>query len=261
MRSCAIWILPFLAACAGAPKVGVELPLKDTDPLAVIEARVDGAGPYTFAIDTGVDRTVIDKTVALRLAGGRIAVLELGEVTLHDIPFDEAELGSVTGTHGILGIDVLHRFNPTIDLAGRTLSLRPRGVPVPAGGVEIPFELTPEGRLLARGKLEGADIVWWIHLGFSRSPVVATLEKYVEAEVGVSTAVEAAKRGEARVTMVLVKAVTAGGLVRRNQLGLAGAFPKELPNGELIGGILSAPFFGRAALSFDFDRGVLRVRE
>jgi len=91
--------------------------------------------------------------------------------------------------------------------------------------------------------------------------VAATLDAYVEAGVGVSTAVEADKRGERKVTMVVMNKVTAGGLTRAMIPGLAGAFPKDLPDRGDIEGILSAPYFGSAALTFDFQRGILTVRE
>jgi len=251
-----IWAALVLAGCAGGG--AVEVPLDTSSSMPGVAVRVNGAGPFVFTIDTGFNETVLHSELADQL-GGRIERLQIGAAEVVAPPFKVMDLKQITGTQGVIGIDVLRRFVVTIDPKAGRVSLKPIGSP-PAGGVEIPFELRG-GRIVAKGRLEGRAMVWWIHTGFATVGVVATLDAYVEAGVGVSTAVEADKRGERKITMVVMNQVTVGGLNRSMIPGLAGAFPKDLPDRGDIEGILSAPYFGGAALTFDFERSMIRVRE
>jgi hypothetical protein len=158
---------------------------------------------------------------------------------------------------GLLGVAELMHFTATIDPAEKVLVLRPRGAPYTESGTEIPMEVS-DGRILVRGKLNKREMLWWIHTGFLTAPLTASLDAYEEAGVGVSTARAAADQGKRKVTIVLVQTASAGDFKKQMQVGLAGAFPDGLD--PRIEGILCSPFFGSAALTFDFDRSVLIVR-
>jgi hypothetical protein len=121
--------------------------------LIVVQAMVNGAGPFNFLLDTGSTRTVIDPELARQLqapAIGNVAlttVLHIREdklVQLEDVRLGKASVPGSTavvdkllrqkmlapGIRGILGEDFLSNFDLLIDYKARTLRL---GDAPPAG--------------------------------------------------------------------------------------------------------------------------------
>lgn len=118
--------------------------------LALVPVKIDGHGPYTFALDTGASRSLIDSQVAKELGvkkvgsaakiggvGGtknaplvRVRAWSMGGVKLpptalvmSNLPFGNAS----TGIQGLLGSDMLSRFDViTIDYTRQELRLHPR---------------------------------------------------------------------------------------------------------------------------------------
>ena len=118
--------------------------------IAVVPVTIDGKGPYTFALDTGASRSLMDTGVAKRLhvprkgTAGKIAGInsvskaalvkvttwQVGQIDLpattivmSNIPFGNA----YAGIQGLLGSDMLSRFDVvTIDYAKQQLRLHPR---------------------------------------------------------------------------------------------------------------------------------------
>jgi hypothetical protein len=234
-------LVPALLLIGCATHGPVEAPLKG------VEVRVNGTGPHIFTVDTGANETLIDE----KITRADHADLQIGAIKLKDVPCKPAG-------QNILGLDVLQRFNVTLDSESGKLTLRPRGKPHGQTGTEIPFEIAKPGRIVVRGKLNDRDILWQIATGFSPAAVHASLRAYEEADVGVSTAAEAEKRGEQKVTIVLLRKVSIGPYSKTLVAGLAGTFPKE--GMGLIEGILTLAYFGNSAVTFDFDRNVLIVR-
>ena len=121
--------------------------------LMVVEARVNGAGPFSFLVDTGTTRTVIDPELASQLqlpAVGEVNVTTVLHyrqdklVRLQDIRLGQASvsgLGAIVdkltrqkmlapGIRGVLGEDFLSRFDLLIDYKERVIRF---GEPPPAG--------------------------------------------------------------------------------------------------------------------------------
>ena len=118
--------------------------------LALVPVTIDGHGPYTFALDTGASRSLVDSAVAKELGvkqvgsagkiggvtGSKRAVLvkirswKTGTINLprttvvmSNLPFGNAS----GGIQGLLGSDVLSRFDViTIDYSREELRLHPR---------------------------------------------------------------------------------------------------------------------------------------
>jgi hypothetical protein len=112
--------------------------------LIVVQAMVNGAGPFSFLLDTGTTRTVIDPDLARQLQAPTV-----GEVVLTGIlrerqdkliQLQNVRLGEVSvssfgaivdtlprqkmlapGIRGVLGEDFLSKFNFLIDYKGRLL--------------------------------------------------------------------------------------------------------------------------------------------
>jgi hypothetical protein len=146
----------------GAAPPSPALPSGDESPPAVAvssigghlfaEVRLDGSAPLRFAVDTSggeiVDQAVAEK-LGLRLGrrvnlggvgghsetGRRVTVgrVELGAARLDDVRFValpiERSFGVAEGVHvdGIIGPALLARFTVTIDAAGGSMTLAPRG--------------------------------------------------------------------------------------------------------------------------------------
>jgi hypothetical protein len=112
--------------------------------LIVVQTMVDGAGPFSFLLDTGSTRTVIDLDLARQLqapAVGEAAVTTVLHyrldklVRLQDVRLGEASVSGlgaivdklarqkmlVPGIRGVLGEDFLSRFDFLIDYKQRSL--------------------------------------------------------------------------------------------------------------------------------------------
>ena len=141
-----------LAAQAQQTKETIRFKLHDGY-LMVVEARVNGAGPFSFLVDTGTTRTVIDPDLAHQLQTPPVGEVKVTTVLhyrqdklvrLQDVRLGEASvsgLGAIVdkltrqkmlapGIRGVLGEDFLSRFDLLIDYKERVIRF---GEPPPAG--------------------------------------------------------------------------------------------------------------------------------
>jgi hypothetical protein len=121
--------------------------------LMVVQASVNGAGPFRFLVDTGTTRTVIDPDLAQQLQAPAVGEVNVTTVLhyrqdklvrLQDVRLGEASvsgLGALVdkltrqkmlapGIRGVLGEDFLSRFDLLIDYKQRLMLF---GEPPPAG--------------------------------------------------------------------------------------------------------------------------------
>jgi len=121
--------------------------------LIVVQTMVNGTGPYSFLLDTGTTRTVIDPDLALQLRAPAIGAASITTVLhvrqdklvqLENLEMGEASVSSLAavvdklarqkllapGIRGVLGEDFLSRFDILIDYQKRLLRV---GDPAPEG--------------------------------------------------------------------------------------------------------------------------------
>jgi hypothetical protein len=156
-------LLAVLAVVGGVARAGsrgsvaardltVELSIvkRGKNVIALVPVTVDGHGPYTFALDTGASRSLVDSAVAKKLqvprkgTAGKVAGVgaitkatlvkvrswSAGDVKLPpttivstNLPFGNAS----SGIQGLLGSDMLSAFDVvTIDYGKGQLRLHPR---------------------------------------------------------------------------------------------------------------------------------------
>jgi hypothetical protein len=130
--------------------VGLKVIHQGHNVIALAPVTIDGEGPFTFALDTGASRSLMDTAVAKRLhapkkgSAGKIAGInsvtkaglvkvgswQVGQIKLpattivtSNIPFGNAYVG----IQGLLGSDMLSQFDVvTIDYKREQLRLHPR---------------------------------------------------------------------------------------------------------------------------------------
>jgi hypothetical protein len=197
----------------------VTVKFVQTDPLPVIEAKVDGRGPYFFLIDTGGPQFTIDPVLADSLgaprfgeeqgtfAGGRkspvgrsrIRSLGLGDATFHDVPvslLDCSRFSPMAGGRrimGVLGTLVLMRTRATLDYPGGALILERRGSTASGATPDssrhvMPMWLAGDHYILARGRLgDGPEALWFVDTGLAGSAVTAPASTLTAAGLTVRT--------------------------------------------------------------------------
>lgn len=118
--------------------------------IALVPVTIDGHGPFTFALDTGASRSLVDSAVARKLevpkngTAGKIAGVgavtkaslvrvkrwSVGEVRLPSTTIVSSNIAfgnASSGIQGLLGSDMLSRFDVvTIDYGKGQLRLHPR---------------------------------------------------------------------------------------------------------------------------------------
>ena len=121
------------------PGDSVVLPLVGTPTLPLVEATINGAGPYRLLIDLGSNvillrRNVVDAsrgTVLVDRARSDIAHVDaigLGPARLEDVTiasYDELDVD------GVLGYNALQHSSFTLDFPGQRLVLHRRELPEP----------------------------------------------------------------------------------------------------------------------------------
>jgi predicted aspartyl protease len=115
--------------------------------LALVPIYIEGKGPFSFALDTGASRSVVDHQIAAELnlpsAGNDVQVSGVGgqvsarpvrvkswrvaDIELPAAPIDALELsGRSTGLQGLLGSDMLSKFQVIhIDYKNQRLVFHP----------------------------------------------------------------------------------------------------------------------------------------
>lgn len=155
------------ASSAAPASGGVAVPVGSEGGHLFAEVRLDGSAPLRFAVDTSGGE-IVDQAVAERLGlklgrpvslggvGGHSEVarrvtierVELGGARLDGVRFVALPIGQSFGvaesTHvdGIIGPALLARFTVTIDAAGGTMTLAPRGSGPPG---DLPLALDGSG--------------------------------------------------------------------------------------------------------------------
>jgi hypothetical protein len=119
----------------------VEVPLSLESNLPIVEARVNGQGPFRFGIETGADFVIVSPDVVSRLAltrtGGSdaypaytVASIEIGGARFVDMPVAAARVAQ-TGIDGVLGLPLYRDVLMTIDYPARRLRFERGMLPAP----------------------------------------------------------------------------------------------------------------------------------
>ena len=210
-------LLRRLAEPEGAWKIQgagtVQIPWIRCWPVPIVKAKLNGQN-VLLAIDTGVADLILDPSAARRCgvtlmpeqvpvlwSGTRVAArvalvqrLELGGLRIERIPAAATSLrrwsleANPDGERvaGVIGLNLLSRFTPTLDYQKCALVLRPAGAAITAGAgaLRIPFELWGERELTVYGSLNGGRrMAMVLQTGVPGCGVGAPLEVFEEVGV------------------------------------------------------------------------------
>jgi hypothetical protein len=270
------------------PRDETRLPFVATDPLPIVQVRVNGGDAATFLIDTGGAEVQLDADFAQRLkltsTGGssgtlldgsqtelrssRVAELQLGEFEVRNVPVGIRPLPVFAGRKldGVLGTVLLYHFLATLDYPRGELILRRqsaenlRAFATRAQSekqVAMPFWLASDHMIVARGRVNQAPpallvIATGVALGFTCPESMIEQASLTFDRQG--SMVPATGR---RVNMapLVVNELILGDVRQQNVAGLAGAFPArwEHAYGFRIAGLVAHQFFRPYAVTFDFS--------
>lgn len=269
---------------------------KRSNPVPLVRVRLNGTS-VLMALDTGTGDLLVDKSFATRCrvtrlngealvfwSGSRVAVrnavvkrIELGDARVEQVPAGILPLGKWSHevnpldepVAGVIGLNLLRRFTPTLDYARGRLELRPAGATagVARGAVRVPFEIWGESELTVYGSLAGGRrMALVLATGLPAAGVGAPAE--VLEEVGVKPgSVSRMMKGAGAFlggrpwSEVHVPSVTVGPLVSDRVPGWSGALDAaELwRHGVRRDGMLGGAFFRGRRVTFDWEKRELLV--
>ena len=178
---------PLLEHLAGAPGMRVsgertDVLFEKTWPAPLVRVRLNG-GMVLMLVDTGTPGVLIDRQAARaqkvrELGGQRLAVwdgtrvavrnaivqkLQIGDVTVEDVPAGILSLHKLSlevnpqamAISGVIGMNVLKRFDVTFDYGKRRFELAPIGTAANLAGTRVPFEQWGEDELTVWGQIQG----------------------------------------------------------------------------------------------------------
>jgi len=152
--ACAALAIAFVVCAAAPPAARAEaltcVPARLAStayPVFLVNARVNGQGPFTFFVDTGATVSIVSSSLARRLrlaplpanvegigAGGRfstrasVASISVGDLRQDRVlvaTYDLTQINAAVGpTDGGLGYNFLKAYRVTIDYPGKRLCLQ-----------------------------------------------------------------------------------------------------------------------------------------
>ncbi|HVS00677.1 MAG TPA: retropepsin-like aspartic protease, partial [Thermoanaerobaculia bacterium] len=178
-------------ATAEVPAAAVELPMLE-GPLAIVEVRVNGQGPFRFGVDTGaaggarISQTLVDKlglqAVGQAMTGDpsgksrrTIQVFEIDQLKVGDAVFGKVPAAagdySAVGVDGILGNGLFSEYLLTLDYPRRRVRIE-RGELPPADNKTILGFEAPQGIPTVHLRLGEVDAEAHVDSGNSRQEIV-----------------------------------------------------------------------------------------
>jgi predicted aspartyl protease len=262
-----------------------------TDPLPVIEGRVNGKEPVFFIIDTGGAELILNREYGQSVGAAcfgaekkryaadqeavseqaRIESFQLGGVDIRKVPvqlLDTSRFAAAAGgrrVDGVVGTLLLNRFIFTLDYPAGELVLRKRTSEVSrelenkakaSNAVAVPYWMAGDHFMVARGQVnKGEPRVLFVDTGLAGGGFLCPESMIKEAgiTVGGASFEGVGGGGPVKVTPFTVDELSLGGATQRNVASFAGAFPPSLEDrfGFRIAGLISHAFFRPYAVTFD----------
>jgi hypothetical protein len=268
-----------------------RLPFVKSDPLPVVNVRVNGGPELTFFIDTGSSELLLDADLARELklkpfgsvqgtfSGGlhaevgnsRIDSLTLGAWTLKNIPIGTLPLRSMSSGFGVkqingcVGTNVLYQFLSTIDYRANELILRKKTAANlkrfeaarDGKGYVVPMWIAGDHFMVTWGHVNAQlPSLFFVDSGLAGAGVKLTESAIKQAGITLdeSKASEGAGGGGAiRTVPYTVPEFTVGALSQQNVPGIYdGPFPWENSFGFRLAGMFGSDFLKQYAVTLDF---------
>jgi hypothetical protein len=262
-----------------------------TDPLPVINVRVNGGKEVTFFIDTGGSEVTLDTDFAKELGVpqfgavqgtfsggqhtevqlGRIESLALGDWTVKNVPTAMLPLRQlsegfgVKQIDGIIGTTLFYHFLTTMDYPHGELALRRKTAETlkeftqsPGKRVVVPMWMASDHFMVGWGRVEALPpTLLFVDTGLMGTGV--KLAESVITEAGIkleeNKATEGAGGGgKLRIVPYVVHQLSFGDIKEEDVRGLYdGPFPWENMFGFHLAGMVGHDFFKPYAVTFDFQ--------
>ena len=279
----------------GGPDVARILWVR-THPTPLVRVKLNGRS-VLMAIDTGASDLLLDPSAMRRAnvrklsaqrtefwSGARIAVsnaivqrLEIGGIRIENLPAGVVSLRKWSldvnpfgePVAGVIGLNLLRRFTPTLDWKNHVLELRRAGtVPAVAVGTpRVPFEMWGESELTVYGSIGGGRrMAMVVQSGVPSCGIGAPREVFDEVGVKPGMLSRIAKnagqwlQGRAW-TAVLVPAITVGPVAQDKIQGWSGALDSaELwRHGVRRDALLAGDFFRDWRVTIDWQAHELAI--
>jgi hypothetical protein len=262
-----------------------------TDPLPVINVRVNGGKEVTFFIDTGGSEVTLDTDFAKELGVpqfgtvqgtfsggqhtevqlGRIESLTLGDWTIKNVPTAMLPLRQlsegfgVKQINGIIGTTLFYHFLTTMDYPHGELTLRRKTAETlkeftqsPGKRVVVPMWMASDHFMVGWGRVEALPpTLLFVDTGLMGAGV--KLAESVITEAGIkleeNKATEGAGGGgKLKIVPYVVHQLSFGDIKEEDVRGLYdGPFPWENMFGFHLAGMVGHDFFKPYAVTFDFQ--------
>jgi hypothetical protein len=262
-----------------------------TDPLPVVNVRVNGGDEVTFFIDTGGSEVALDTDFAKELGVpqfgavqgtfsggqhaevqvGRIETLTVGDWTIKNLPTAMLPLRQlskglgVKRIDGIIGTTLFYHFLATMDYPGGELVLRRKTAKsleefTKSSGkrVVVPFWMASDHFMVGWGRVETLPpALLFVDTGLADAGV--KLAESVIKEAGIKLEEDKASEGAGgggtlKIVPYTVHQLSFGGIKEDNVRGLYdGPFPWENTFGFHLAGMVGHDFFKPYAVTFDFQ--------
>ncbi len=272
---------------------GASMRLKflKTDPLPLINVRINGGKEVTFFIDTGGSEVTLDTELAKELGvpqlgavqgtfsggqhaevlQGRIDSLTIGDWTINNVPVAMLPLRQlsegfgVKQIDGIIGTTLFYHFLTTMDYPGGELVLRRKDAKnlrefkkSPGNKVAVPIWMASDHFMVGWGRVESLPpALLFVDSGLMGAG--AKLAESVIKEAGIKLDESKAEEGAGgggtlKIVPYTVHQLSFGDIKEENVPGLYdGPFPWENMFGFHLAGMIGHDFLKPYAVTFDFQ--------
>jgi hypothetical protein len=257
-----------------------------SDPLPLVNVRVNGGEEVTFFIDTGASEVTFDTEFAKELglpqfgdvqgtfSGGqhtqvgqsRIQSLALGDWTVTNLPIATMPLRQLSSglgakrIDGVLGTTLFYHFLTTLDFRNGELVLRRKSAQSQASGksIAVPFWIASDHFMVGWGRVNTLPpALLFVDTGLAGAGVKLAEPAIKQAGIRLEedkAYAGAGGAGKLKIVPYTVSQLSFGDVQEHNVPGLYdGPFPWEHTFGFYLAGMVGHDFFKPYAVTFDFQ--------